>query len=95
MNDQVRELRDVFDRESELRLELKQAKAVRFLKLLEAGMKQNEIWQRVALDADVQRLEDEWEKARNERVALTLLSFGGNAQALGAELIEDEDGVAR
>jgi hypothetical protein len=57
-------LREILERESAARLAVKRAKAVRFLSLVQDGVKVTEAWQALAADADVQLLEDEYEAAR-------------------------------
>jgi hypothetical protein len=58
------DLRAILERESALRLGLKRARAARFLACLQSGAKSTEAWQQLAVDPELQALEDAYEAAR-------------------------------
>lgn len=69
-------LREILERESAARLAVKRAKAVRYIALLQSGVKTTEAWQHLAADADVQALEDAYEAARIDLVVENAINWG-------------------
>jgi hypothetical protein len=69
-------LRGVLEREAATRLGLKRAKAARFLAHLEAGVKTTEAWQLLAVDPELQALEEVHEAARVDLIVENAVNWG-------------------
>jgi hypothetical protein len=70
-------LRQTLERESATRLALKRAKAERFLALVQSdGMKATEAWQELAMNPEIQALEDVYEAARIDLVVENAVNWG-------------------